>query len=234
MGFSIFSKYFKGLNYPRPAGRCVAVVASSRSLRPPIPRSCPYTDVAPLSTPRAIARGSGWGCFVGRVSSPLLLPLISSCLVSPSSPPRRHSTHPPPHKQLLVRLGVGGVSSRSPLPAPTCEPPCEQVLAAVCSPSPVISPPSHLPSPSLFHHQPPHEQLLVRLEARGASSVVGVVVVRHLSAVVSGSKGVRGASVTWHVLRGWEVPTVWVSHSLGLPASLIALLYLNGTPHIPF
>ena len=74
----------------------------------------------------------------------------------------------------------------------------------------------------------------MRLEACGVSSVVGVVVVRHLSAMVSGSKGVRGVSVTWHVSRGWEVPTMWVSHSLGLSASLVALLYLNNIPHIPF
>jgi hypothetical protein len=80
-------------------------------------------------------------------------------------------------------------------------------------------------------HYLPHKQLLVRLEGRGASSVVDVVVVRHLSAVVS---GVRWASVTWHMLRGQEVPTTWVSHSLGLPASLVALLYLSDTPHIPF
>ena len=64
--------------------------------------------------------------------------------------------------------------------------------------------------------------------------MVGVVVVRHLSAVVSGSKGVRGVSVTWRMPRGREVPTVWVSHSLGLLALLVALLYLNDTPHIPF
>jgi hypothetical protein len=66
-------------------------------------------------------------------------------------------------------------------------------------------------------HYPPHEQLLMRLEGRGASSVVGVVVVHHLSAVVS---GVRWASVTWRVSRGQEVPTMWVSHSLGLLALL--------------
>jgi hypothetical protein len=64
--------------------------------------------------------------------------------------------------------------------------------------------------------------------------MVGVVMVCHLSTVVSALKGVRGASVTWHVLRGREVPTVWVSHSLGLPMSLVALLYLNDTPHILF
>ena len=57
-------------------------------------------------------------------------------------------------------------------------------------------------------HHPPHEQLLMRLGARGVSSMVGVVVVRHLSTVVSGPKGVREASVTWHVSRGREVPTV--------------------------
>jgi hypothetical protein len=123
--------------------------------------------------------------------------------------------------------------------------------------SPIVSPPSHLPSPLLFHpptipqavarearvggvssvvlcrstHYPPHEQLLMRLEGQGASSVVGVVVVHHLSAMVS---GVRWVSVTWCMSRGQKVPTMWVSHSLGLPASLVALLYLNDTPHIPF
>ena len=65
-------------------------------------------------------------------------------------------------------------------------------------------------------------------------AMVGVVVVCHLSAVVSGSKGVRGASVMWCMPRGQEVPTMWVSHSLGLSASLVALLYLNDTPHIRF
>jgi hypothetical protein len=89
------------------------------------------------------------------------------------------------HEQLLVRLGVGGVSSR--------------VLY-------------------WSMHHPPHEQLLVRLEVHGALSMVGVVVVRHLSAMVSGLKGVRGASVMWCMC--WEVPIMWVSHSLGLPALL--------------
>ena len=83
-------------------------------------------------------------------------------------------------------------------------------------------------------HHPPHKQLLMRLGACGVSSMVGVVVVCHLSAMVSGSKGVREASVTWHMSRGREVPTVWVSHSLGLLVSLITLLYLNNTPHILF
>jgi hypothetical protein len=118
------------------------------SIPPPVPPPCPYTDVAPLSTPQAIARGSGWGCFVGRVSSPpLLLPLVSSrrpLIVSPSS------FHPPTtSRAVLVRLGVGGVSSRSPLPAPTREPPCEQMLVDVGQASwPSSSPPRFLTHPS--------------------------------------------------------------------------------------
>ena len=65
----------------------------SPPLVPSIPRltPVPYTDVAPLSTPRAIACGSGWGCFMVQVS---LSPLPPSCLISP-----HRSTHQPPHKQ---------------------------------------------------------------------------------------------------------------------------------------
>ena len=59
-------------------------------------------------------------------------------------------------------------------------------------------------------HHLPHKQLLMRLEVCGASFMVGVVVVHHLGAMVSGLKGVRGASVMWHALRGQEVPTMWV------------------------
>jgi len=63
----------------------------------------------------------------------------------------------------------------------------------------------------------------MRLEVHGVSSMV----VCHFVLWCLG-QGVRGASVTWHVLRGWEVPTI------GLPASLVTLLYLNNTPHILF
>jgi hypothetical protein len=65
----------------------------------------------------------------------------------------------------------------------------------------------------------------MRLEVHGALSIVGVVVVCHLGAMMSGSKGVRGASVAWCVLRGQKVPTMWVSHSLGLLALHTTLLY---------
>ncbi|KAF8230759.1 hypothetical protein L208DRAFT_1400028 [Tricholoma matsutake] len=34
-------------------------------------------------------------------------------LLSPIPAPGHHSTHAPPHEQLLVRLGVGGLSSLS-------------------------------------------------------------------------------------------------------------------------
>ena len=44
-------------------------------------------------------------------------------------------------------------------------------------------------------HHAPHKQLLVRLGAHRVLSMVGVVVVHHLSTMVSGSKGVREASV---------------------------------------
>ena len=107
----------------------------------------------------------------------------------------------PLHPQLLVGLGVGGVSS--------------MVL--------------HLST-----HHLPHKQLLMRLGAHGVLSMVGVVAVHHLSAMVSGSKGVREASVMWHVSRGQEVPTMWISHSLDLLVLLFTLLYLNNTPHILF
>jgi len=44
------------------------------------------THIAPLSTPQAIARGSGWGCFMGLVSSsPFPLAHPPSRLPSPSS-----------------------------------------------------------------------------------------------------------------------------------------------------
>ena len=42
----------------------------------------------------------------------------------------QHSTHSPPHEQLLEELGVGGVPSASSLIA-TTHPPCKQTLAAV-------------------------------------------------------------------------------------------------------
>jgi hypothetical protein len=130
--------------YPRRGGQCVAAVCS---LHPPIPPPCPYTDVAPLSTPQAIARGSGWGCFMGRVSSSSLSSRLVSCPPSSSLP--CHSTHQPPHKQLLVRLGVGGVSSWSPLPKPTREPPCKQMLVGMGWASwPSSSPPHFLTHPS--------------------------------------------------------------------------------------
>ena len=47
-----------------------------------------HTSRAPLSTPRAMAHGGGPGCCRGS---------------------RRQSTRGPPHEQLLVRLGAGGV-----------------------------------------------------------------------------------------------------------------------------
>jgi hypothetical protein len=144
--------------------------------------------------------------------------------ISPSFP------HPPIHPASRCSQRWWWWCSPSPIVSPphchsTHHPPHEQSLVrVVCRPWSFVSPHTSM-------HYPPHEQLLVRLEGRGASSMVGVVVVHHLGAVVS---GVRWASVTWRVSRSQEVPTTWVSHSLGLPASLVALLYLNDTPHIPF
>jgi hypothetical protein len=65
-------------------------------------------------------------------------------------PPPRHSTSNPPHEQLLVRLGAGGVLF---------------LRRVVPSPTPVIAltPPSRSST-----YNPPHEQLLVRLEAGDA------------------------------------------------------------------
>jgi hypothetical protein len=87
---------------------------------PPIPPLCPYTDTAPISTPQAIAGGSGWGCFVGQVSSPpLLLPLVSShrplIIITVSSPHANPQTTPraDAHRR---GAGVMACSPSSPLP----------------------------------------------------------------------------------------------------------------------
>jgi hypothetical protein len=47
--------------------------------------------------------------------------------------------------------------------------------------------------------------------------------------VAPGLRGVEGVSVTQHMWRGWEVLTMWVSHLLGLPVSLVAFLTLINT-----
>jgi hypothetical protein len=68
-------------------------------VRPSVPRllvpSAPHTShIAPLSPPRAVARGSGWGC----CCDGLCWRWGTCCLHLPS-------TCDPPHKQWLVRLG---------------------------------------------------------------------------------------------------------------------------------
>src|SRR6202041_2757809 len=75
--------------------------------------------------------------------------------------PHCHSTHDPPHEQLLARLGVGGVSSIRGSPG---------VFVVCCrSPSPPL-----LVGAAACHRRPtcdpPHEQLLVRLGAGGVVS----------------------------------------------------------------
>ena len=109
-------------------------------------------------------------------------------------------------------------SPPSPFPLPLIllsfhPPPTPQAVACKagggwCAHHLIVSPPSSHHST----HQPPHEHLLARLGMCGVLSV-GVVVC-HLSAMVSVLKGVGRASVMWHASRGWEVPTMWVSHSL--------------------
>ena len=86
-----------------------------------VPLVCPYHSHSTSSTPQAIACGSDWRCFMGWVtsSSSGVLQLSSPLPLSSLIPaPCHHSTHPPPHKQLLVRLGVGGVSSSCPCSVP--------------------------------------------------------------------------------------------------------------------
>jgi len=119
------------------------------SIPPPVPPPCPYTDVAPLSTPQAIACGSGWGCFVGRVSSPpLLLPLVSSrrpLIVSPSS------FHPPTTSRAVACEAGGGwcvITISSPRTNPRTTPRADArrrgagvVACSPTSPLPLIFPP---------------------------------------------------------------------------------------------
>jgi hypothetical protein len=74
--------------------------------------SLSWASFHPQSTPRAVAReaGCGW-CVVAVVFVAVVfacsLPSFSSCRFRRF---RRRSTHDPPHEQLLVRLGMGGVS----------------------------------------------------------------------------------------------------------------------------
>jgi hypothetical protein len=56
----------------------------------------------PVSTPRAVARSGGRGCWSSWVSFPSL---SSLSLLTPAPGRRNCSTHHLPHEQLLVRLG---------------------------------------------------------------------------------------------------------------------------------
>jgi hypothetical protein len=73
-------------------------------------------------------------------------------------PPHRRSAPQPPHEQLLVRLGVGGVS-----PVGGVQP--------VGGVSPVDGVSSGGPWSVIVTstHRPPHEQVLMRLEGHGSS-----------------------------------------------------------------
>ena len=91
---------------------CEQVDRSARSCSWPC-RSCQSSSLSPslllpVSTPRAVAHGGGWGCCCagnrrGRSSSPFLAVFSRSCPAIPSRP-----THEPPHEQWLVGLGASG------------------------------------------------------------------------------------------------------------------------------
>jgi len=140
----------------------------------------------PQSTPRAVAHeaGGGW-CVICchrrhlplSITVPLRIVLCWYHLPSASSPTHStHSTHDPPHEQLLVRLEGGGVLF---------------VVIIVVSPSLssfpshhslLVSSPFSVVSYPCFCHccstcNPPHEQWLMRLGAGGASLGVGPVCV---------------------------------------------------------
>jgi hypothetical protein len=129
-------------------------------------------SLLPVSTPRAVAHGSGWGCCRG--GGPQVLVILPSSLLSSCPHCCRpaaliitiivvvlghchcHSTHNPPHEQLLVRLGTGGVSSIG-----CCLP--GVIVVCHCSPSPPL-----LVAAAACHHptcDSPHKQLLMRLGA---------------------------------------------------------------------
>jgi hypothetical protein len=99
--------------------------------------------------PSSVAHGGGSGCCCGCGLWPWPWSWCPerSC-VGPAcvSPPHRRSAHQPPHEQLLVRLGVGGVS---PVDIVSSGGPWSVIVAST--------------------HHPPHEQVLVRLEGRGSS-----------------------------------------------------------------
>jgi hypothetical protein len=86
------------------------VLCLSLSPLPAFPRR-PLSSPFPCSTPRPPCE-QGLAAVVGGVAPPL-------CSLGSPSPrcPRcsRHSTRVPPHKQLLMGLGAGGVSSLVPL-----------------------------------------------------------------------------------------------------------------------
>ena len=79
--------------------------------------------------------------------------------------PPRYSTHNPPHEQLLVRLGVGGVSFAAPC----------LLLSPSSGPFPRMPPRGRSLSRRSYPHCspfPPHEQLLAAAVG-GAIKVVG-------------------------------------------------------------
>ena len=104
--------------------------------------------------PSSVDHGGGSGCCCGCGLWPWSQSWCPerSC-VGPAcvSPPHRRSAHQPPHKQLLMRLGVGGVSSVG-----------------------GVSPMDGVSSGGLWSvivtstHRPPHEQVLMRLEGHGS------------------------------------------------------------------
>jgi hypothetical protein len=117
--------------------------------------------------PSSVAHGGGSGCCCGYglwLWSQSWCPERSCVGPACISPPHCCSAHQPPHKQLLMRLGVSSVSSVG-------------GVSPVCGVQPVggVSPVDGVSSSGPWSvivastHHPPHKHLLVRLEGRGSS-----------------------------------------------------------------
>ena len=165
---------------------------------------CPCIVVVIPSPPCALPSVPPLALLLSPSSLPIIL-VMPPPLLPPSLSlgyPSHCSTHCPPCKQLLTRLGVGAVW-QVPLSAP-CPPPCHlvAVLSSCCPPIVILSlsssssshccPPNcHLMSSLCCHSliillivaaagcchchficDPPHEQLLMGLEVGGVSGVV--------------------------------------------------------------
>jgi hypothetical protein len=129
------------------------------------------SHIAPLSTPQAMAHGSGWGCCCGPMD------VVASLSFHPRSTPRAVACEAGGRWCVVCFHAVSCRSLLSPSPRPAVPPkhPASSGsqqwwvvwLVVLASPSPRC--PHH-------HHchstrNPPHEQLLMRLGAGGVSFV---------------------------------------------------------------